>query len=69
MTMNIGASIFINRFFYLEYLRTGLSLIVFGFKKLPLVVMIEHYKVWVILGHVYGLFAGFHTIDSVLDDT
>ena len=30
--------------------------------------MVEPYEVWVILGYVYGLFARFHTIDSVLDD-
>ena len=41
----------------------------FYFEKLPLVVMVEHYEVWVILGHVYELFAGFPSIDSVLDDT
>ena len=39
------------------------------FEKLPLVVTVECYEVWVILEHVYGLFAGFHAIDSVLDDT
>ena len=32
-------------------------------------VMVERYEVWVYLGHVYGLFAEFHTNDSVLDDT
>ena len=31
--------------------------------------MVEHYGFWVILGHVYGLLAEFHSIDSVLDDT
>ena len=31
-------------------------------EKLPLVVMVEHYEVWVILGHAYGLFTGFHTL-------
>ena len=30
--------------------------------------MVERYEVWAILGYVYGLFARFHTIDSVLDD-
>ena len=34
MTTNIGASIFINKFFYLE--RTSLFLIVFGFPKATL---------------------------------
>ena len=41
-----------------------------NFKKLPLVVTLERYEVWVILINVYGLFfAEFHIIDSVLDDT
>ena len=31
--------------------------------------MVERYETWVILGHAYGLFAIFHAIDSVLDDT
>ena len=28
------------------------------FEKLPLVVMIDYHEIWVILRHVYGLFAG-----------
>ena len=43
-----------------------MSLILFGFRKATLGG--EGYEVWVILGHVYGLFARFPTIDSVLDD-
>ena len=39
------------------------------FEKLPFVAMVEPYEIWVILIHVYWLFAEFHTIDSVLDDT
>ena len=39
------------------------------FEKLPIVVMVERYEVWVILGHVYWLFAEFHAIYSVLNDT
>ena len=31
--------------------------------------MVDRYKGWVILRHIYGLFTGFHTIDSALDDT
>ena len=38
-------------------------------EKLPLEVMLERYKVWLILGHVYALCTGFYTIDSVVDDT
>ena len=30
--------------------------------------MVQHYDAWVILRHVYGLFARFHAVDSVLDD-
>ena len=66
MTTNIDASIFINNF-NLE--STSLSLIVFGFQKATLGGDGRAYEVWVILRHVYGLFAGFHKIDSVLDDT
>ena len=47
--------------------RTSLSLIVFGFRKATLGgdgrVLLS------LLGHVYRLFSGFHTTDSVLDNT
>ena len=66
MTTNIGASILQINSFNLE--STSLSLIRLDFENLALVVMVERYEVWVILGHVYGLFARFHTVDSVLDD-
>ena len=61
MTTNIGASILQINSFNLE--RTSLSLIGLDFENLALVIL-----VWVILGHVYGLFARFHAVDSVLDD-
>ena len=61
MTTSTGASIFTNRFFYLE--RTSLYLIVFGFRKATLGDDVECYEVWVVLEHVYGLFTRFLTID------
>ena len=61
MTTNIGASILQINSFNLE--RTSLSLIRLDFENLALVIL-----VWVILGHVYELFARFHAVDSVLDD-
>ena len=61
MTTNIGASILQINSFNLE--RTSLSLIRLDFENLALVIL-----VWVILGYVYGLFARFHAVDSVLDD-
>ena len=66
MTKNIDASIFVSSF-NLE--STSLSLVFLDFEKLPLVMMVKRYEFWVILINVYGLFAEFHTIDSVLDDT
>ena len=48
--------------------RTSLFLIVFGFRNTSLGGVVELYEVWAISGYAYGLFAGFHTMDSVLDD-
>ena len=58
------ASLYINSF-NLE--STSLSLIVFGFQKATLGG--DGRALRSLLGHVYWLFAGFHSIDSVLDDT
>ena len=44
-----------------------MSLIVFGFRKASFGG--DDRALWSLLGHVYWLFAGFHTTDSVLDDT
>ena len=52
MTTSTGASIFTNRFFYLEC--TSLSLIVFGFRKATLGDNVECYEAWMVLEHVYG---------------
>ena len=62
MTTSTGASIFTNRFFYLEC--TSLSLIVFGFRKATLGDNVEFYEAWMVLEHVYwALFTRFLTID------
>ena len=66
MTKSIDASIFVSSF-NLE--RTSLSLVFLDFEKLSLVMMMERYEFWMIIINVYGLFAEFHTFDSVLDDT
>ena len=39
------------------------------FKRLHLFVMVKRHEVWIILGHVHGVLAELHKIDSVLDDT
>ena len=64
MTTNIVSNILLINYFILE--RTSLSLFL-DFEKLPSVLMAERYEVSIILGHAYGLFARFYTVDSMLD--
>ena len=64
MTTNIVSNILLINSFILE--RTSLSLFL-DFEKLPSVLMAERYEVSIILGHAYGLFARFYTVDSMLD--
>ena len=52
MTTNIGASVLQINSFNLEH--TSLSLIRLDFEKLALVVLVERYEVWVILGMFVG---------------
>ena len=68
MTTNTGASIVYKLFYKRIILELiSFSLIVFGFRKATLGGDGRTYEVWVILGHVYGLFAGFHAIDKNFD--